>query len=91
MRPFHTPLWRILGDLFLFISVFWAPPVVAFLIGAALLFFFPRFYEFLIAAFFLDALYGVPAPFWGAPPLIFSVAAAVLFVLFGVVKRRIRF
>lgn len=55
-----------------------------------LLFFFPHFYEFLVAAFLLDMLYGAPVPLWGEFQLVFSSAAIVLFFLGGAVQRRMR-
>lgn len=78
-------------DILLFLSVFWAPPLFAFLIGAGLLFFFPGLYEFLIAAFFLDALYGAPLSLFGGSQFVFSFAALALFALSNAVKQRMRF
>lgn len=91
MKSFPASFWRFFCGLVLFLSVFWTPPVFAFLFGAVFLFFFPRFYEFLVAAFLLDILYGAPAPLWGGFQLVFYSAAIALFFLGGAVQKRMRF
>lgn len=87
----YSVAWRLLFDSALFLLVFWTPPIFTFIIGAALLFVFPRFYEFLTAAFLLDMLYSVPTPFWGEFQLVFSTAALVCLIAFTWAKRRVRF
>lgn len=91
MKISGTILWRALCNLLLFLSIFWMPPLFSLFSGAALLFFFPRFYEFFIIAFLVDVLYGVPVPLFGGFPLVFSSLALALFVLSEGVKRRMRF
>lgn len=87
----RTVVWRLLWDCALFLSIFWMPPLLTFFIAATLLFFFSGFYEFLIAALFLDALYGVPTPLWGGFQIVFSFAALALFAVSEMLKRRMRF
>jgi len=91
MKFSRAIVWRLFWDCILFLSIFWMPPLFTFLLGAGILFFFSGFYEFLIAALFLDALYGVPAPLWGGFQLVFSFAALLLFAASEAAKRRMRF
>ena len=86
-----TIVRRLLWDCVLFLSVFWMPPLLTFFFATVLLFFFSGFYEFLVAALFLDALYGAPTPLFGEFQLVFSFAALFLFALSETAKRRMRF
>ena len=81
---------RLLGNCVIFLFVSWAPPLLTFFLAATFLFIFPNFYEFLIAALFLDALYGVPTPLFGGSQLVFSFAALALFAVSEMLKRRMR-
>ncbi len=81
---------RALADLLLLASVLYFPWWVMPLLGGSFSFFFPDYYELIVAALLTDILYGGPLPYLGRFPLPYTAGALVLFILLTLVRRRMR-
>jgi len=82
-------LKRIILDIILFISlVAFVPWWLVVIFAIALSFYFPNYYEIIIAGILLDALYGAPqALFFNLTPF-FSVASLIFFLLTSLLKKK---
>ncbi|MBI5140511.1 MAG: hypothetical protein HZA94_03650 [Candidatus Vogelbacteria bacterium] len=74
----------------LLLAIFLAPWWLVVLFGIALLFVMDRFYEFIIAGFFIDVLYGNKIVSIYHFDLFFFIVAVVLYMFFSRLKVSIR-
>ncbi|TSC58241.1 MAG: hypothetical protein Greene041679_142 [Parcubacteria group bacterium Greene0416_79] len=79
---------RFLADAFLFIGALFLPWWVTLPVGFLFFFLFEPFYEVLLLAFFLDALYGVPTPRFGGFQFMLSTATLLLYFAARFIKGR---
>jgi hypothetical protein len=82
---------RILADIFLFAGLFFAPWYWMVILAVIFMILFRRYWEGVVAAFFLDALYSVPnSGLYGHFGIFTAVALILLFIL-ETFKKKIRF
>jgi hypothetical protein len=82
---------RFLADAFLFVSALFLPWWVTLPAAFAFFFAFESFYEVLLVALFLDALYGIPSSRFGGFQFVLSTAALVGYIAAFLLKSRMRF
>ncbi|NOY35733.1 MAG: hypothetical protein GXP44_02345 [bacterium] len=81
---------RIIADIVLFLSVFFAPWYFTALLAFLFVVLFPKFWEAVLAGLFLDAMYGgETAGVYGRFGLFTAISAIVVFAIERV-KRQIR-
>lgn len=88
--PPKTAARRIIIDALIFLGIFVAPLWTVGLTAALCVFIFENFYEIVIAAILVDALYGIPTSLF-ATPFIYTLSAALLFIAINLLKRHLRF
>lgn len=82
---------RVIADIVLFASIFWFPWYVTAGLGIVGIILFRRYWEGVVAAVFLDALYSIPdAKIYGHFG-IFTASSVVLMLIMENIKTKIRF
>jgi|TARA_B100001964_G_C13958347_1_gene476504 hypothetical protein len=89
-------VYRAIAFLILFLSVVLFPWWVFFILGVLGTFFFPKYYEFIFAAFFFDLLYGLPVLDAGvveifSHSLLFTILSIPTYILIEESKKSLRF
>lgn len=83
-------LKRIIFDVILFLSIVaFAPWWVVVIFAIALTFYFPNYYEIIVAGVLLDAIYGTPQTLFFDSALFFSLGFLIIFLLVNILKKRI--
>lgn len=82
---------RILCDIIIFISLFLAPWWVTVVLGTVFMVLFRRYWEGVVVAVFIDALYSVQTAKFYAHFGIFTISAIILFFILSIIKKKIRF
>lgn len=81
---------RIFADIILFLSLFFAPWYATAGLGAVFIILFPDFWEAVLAAIFLDAMYGSETTGFYGKFGVFTLAALILILFIGRIKKQIR-
>jgi len=83
-------LKRIIADVVLFFSIFFAPWWVTIVLGALSIIFLPMFWEAVLVGMFLDAMYGGRMEGIYGRFGFFTVIALILVIASGRIKKQIR-
>jgi hypothetical protein len=86
----RSTTFRIIGDLTLFLSVFFAPPLFVFLAICVGMIVIDAYYESIVIALMIDILYGVPVEAFAGYGYIYTSAAVVVFWAVAIVKPYMR-
>jgi len=78
------------SSLLFYVAIFY-PGIVFIILGFLGLFLFDAFYEFVIASFLIDILYGFPVEALYDFRFVFFLISLLLFVVANIIKTRIRF
>ena len=81
---------RIISDLFLLWCVYNTSWFITAIIAAVFAIFFSRYYEAIIAALFIELLYGSP-PVWNFVPFPITLSMIIFYVLSSVLKKNLIF
>lgn len=81
---------RILLDVAVFISLVLLPWWMTVLLVFVLLWYFPHFYEAIVAGFIIDSLYSAPLSSFGGFQLIFTLGSVFLFGIVEYTKTKVR-
>ncbi len=83
-------LKRIIANIILFVCILFAPWWLTIIFSIIFLFYFLDYYELIIAALFVDIIYGTPQNWIFDLPLMYTVFSLVVFVFVRWLKFRLR-
>ena len=84
-----NPLFRLITGLIILACIIWGYWWVAWILAIAALFFFPIYFEILVAGILYDALYGIALPELFHMRCMFTLIAFILFFASLFLKKRL--
>lgn len=82
---------RIIINFFLFLSVFFLPPIFPIIISLFFLYYFESFYEIIFIGLITDSLYGRPIADLNNFSHLMTLISVILFILSIFIKKRLKF
>lgn len=80
---------RIILDILLAASIFFAPIWVTLILAVTAFFLFNNFYELIIAGLLVDLMYGAPEARYGGFLFVTFISSIVLFFILTITKKRL--
>ncbi len=81
---------RILSDLFLLLAIFLLPWWMVVIFAIVILFYTDKYYEFIVAGFFMDVLYGNEVVSLNHFNFVYFATAIILYIVLNKLKKLLR-
>ena len=81
--------WRVIGDLILATAFLFLPWWAGVLLGLAAVLYFRFYFEFVLACFFIDAVFGGADDFFGGIPYALTALAILVLSLSAFLRKRL--